>query len=464
MRLHAMYILLIEDNLGDARLVREALRSAGGAGYELQHAARLDAGLAALAAGGVEVVLLDLSLPDSHGLATVVAVRAQAPAAALIVLTGLDDETTALKALELGAQDYLVKGEFDGRALWRAIRYAGERQRNELALRANQQELREAQAIAGLGRYVLDFTTGLWTSSEICDQIFGIDAAYGRSVAGWAALIHPADRQLMVDYFTTEVVGQHQRFDKDYRIIRPSDQAERWVHGVSELKVDSQQQLVELHGIITDITARKQAEAQLELQGAALHSAASAIMITDVAGTIEWANPAFETMTGYTAAEALGRNPREFLKSGQHERAFYQEMWDTILAGDVWRGELVNRRKDGSLYSEEMAITPVRQAGGAITHFIAIKQDISERRAASEALAQERNLLRTLIDNLPDVIYVKDRDGRFLVKNQADVRQMGAADVEVIVGQTDFDYYPPRTGRAIPRGRPGRHVFGPGGD
>jgi len=191
-----------------------------------------------------------------------------------------------------------------------------------------------------------------------------------------------------------------------------------------------------------DLTGRRQAEAQLRLQSAALNAAANAIVITDPAGTIEWANPAFAAMTGYEAEEALGRNPRDLLKSGRHEQTFYQQMWATLLAGQVWRGDLINRRKDGRLYPEEQTITPVLDAAGAITHFIAIKQDISERRAAAEALAQERNLLRTLIDNVPDRIYVKDQAGRFVVKNLADARLMGAATPEETIGKTDFDYYP----------------------
>jgi two-component system cell cycle sensor histidine kinase/response regulator CckA len=145
----------------------------------------------------------------------------------------------------------------------------------------------------------------------------------------------------------------------------------------------------------TDNTVREQAEAQLHLQGAALNSAANAIAITDRSGLTEWVNPAFSELTGYTSAEAVGKNPRDLVKSDRHEPAFYKNLWDTILSGNVWRGEMVNRRKDGSLYTEEQTITPVRDLQGNISHFIAIKQDITEHKRAEEELRQSVESLLT---------------------------------------------------------------------
>ena len=134
-----------------------------------------------------------------------------------------------------------------------------------------------------------------------------------------------------------------------------------------------------LQDIVRDITARKQAEAQLHLQTTALESAANSIVITNRDGEIQWANSAFTTLTGYSTVEVIGKNPR-FLKSGQQDAAYYKNLWDTILSGMAWHGELVNKRKDGMLYTEQMTITPVRDAQGVISHFIAIKQDVSQQR------------------------------------------------------------------------------------
>lgn len=148
-------------------------------------------------------------------------------------------------------------------------------------------------------------------------------------------------------------------------------------------------------GIFHDLRPRREAERQLRLLSAALEAAANGIAITDRDGIIQWINPAFTQLTGYSFEEARGRNTRMF-KSGRHDAAFYRDMWDTILAGRSWRGELVNRRKDGGLCDEMMVITPVRTEDGEITHFVAIKEDITERkRAQEEAQRAARRLEET---------------------------------------------------------------------
>ncbi|MGE0454931.1 MAG: LytS/YhcK type 5TM receptor domain-containing protein [Vicinamibacteria bacterium] len=134
--------------------------------------------------------------------------------------------------------------------------------------------------------------------------------------------------------------------------------------------------------LLSVVEDQKRTAAALRLQTTALEAAANAIVITDREGRVEWVNRAFTTLTGYTAAESLGRNPRELVRSGEQADAFYRDLWDTILSGRVWRGELVNRRKDGSTYAEEQTITPVRNAAGEIAHFIGVKQDVSARRRA----------------------------------------------------------------------------------
>jgi PAS domain S-box-containing protein len=138
---------------------------------------------------------------------------------------------------------------------------------------------------------------------------------------------------------------------------------------------------------VRDITERKAAEAELLIQHSALESAANAIVITTSKGVIQWVNPAFTRLTGYTREEAVGHNPR-VLKSGVHDREFFRNLWDTVLSGNVWQGTVTNKRKDGVFYHEEMTITPVRSKAGEITHFVAVKQDITER------LRQEAHIKR----------------------------------------------------------------------
>ena len=255
-------ILLVEDDPGDAGLIRIHLRQAGihnGDSDRLAWVTTLAEALERMEQFKADVVLLDLSLPDSTGLPTVEALRVALPNAPIVVLTGRDDADFALQALGAGAQDYLVKGNFDHDALSRAIRYA---------------------------------------------------------------------------------------------------------------------------------LARGQLESRLRLQDAALNAAANGIVITDPQAHIEWANPAFTQLTGYTLDEALGHKPQELIKSGQTPAALYESMWQVICAGQVWHGELINRRKNGSFYDEELTITPVTDNRSAIHHFVAIKQDITERKKAELALRE----------------------------------------------------------------------------
>ena len=136
---------------------------------------------------------------------------------------------------------------------------------------------------------------------------------------------------------------------------------------------------------------REVEQRQLRLQHSALEAAANAIVITNREGVIQWVNEAFTRLTGYQREEAIGANPR-LLKSGAHDEEFYRQMWKTVLAGSVWQGELTNKRKDGVLYHEEMTITPVRSDAGEITHFIAIKQDVTERRKLEQQFLRAQRM------------------------------------------------------------------------
>ena len=146
-----------------------------------------------------------------------------------------------------------------------ALRAAGELERlqAEETLRESEWLLSESQRIAGLGSYVLEISSGELRSSAVLDEVLGIDAAYDRTVAGWAALVHPADRAMMEDYLSREVLAQRGTFDKEYRIIRPANQAECWVHGLGKLEFDDHGDPQRMHGTVQDITDRKRAEVAL---------------------------------------------------------------------------------------------------------------------------------------------------------------------------------------------------------
>lgn len=191
--------------------------------------------------------------------------------------------------------------------------------------------------------------------------------------------------------------------------------------------VEAHSSLVEVDGrmqlfsIVYDITDRQKLEASLHLHDAALNAAANAIVITDKDGLIVWVNQAFTHMTGYRPEEAMGHMLEERIKSGMQSESDIKHLWQTILAGRTWHGELVNRRKDGSIYHEEMTITPVSDGNNVIRNFVAIKQDISERKKSEE---QIHNLAffdpltslpnrRLLNDRLQQSLAANKRSGRY---------------------------------------------------
>lgn len=143
-----------------------------------------------------------------------------------------------------------------------------------------------------------------------------------------------------------------------------------------------------------------------KLHSVALAASANAILITGTDGIIQWANSAFYNLSGYSPKEAIGRQPKDLIRSGLQSREFYQALWTTILSGQTWQGELVNKRRDGTLYTEEMTITPVRTEGDRMTHFIAVIQDISERKLHEKMQAASNNVLDEIIANqpLPDIL------------------------------------------------------------
>lgn len=148
----------------------------------------------------------------------------------------------------------------------------------------------------------------------------------------------------------------------------------------------------------TYVNELRQGLKALKLKDSALNAAANGIVITNIQGGIEWANRAFCRLTGYSISDVYGHNPRELVKSGKHDPAFYRQLWETILSNNIWRGEIVNRRKDGTYYDEDMTITPLSDEQGSITHFVAVKQDITERKRAEGQEQFRSNILGMLAE------------------------------------------------------------------
>jgi diguanylate cyclase (GGDEF)-like protein/PAS domain S-box-containing protein len=257
-----------------------------------------------------------------------------------------------------------------------------ERMRAEQALRQSEQRLRVIYDASPViisvsrledGRY-LDVNpaflrTGGWTREEVI----------GRTSFELGVWVNPGDREKIVE--SVRAHGAVRDLEIAFRM--KSGEVRQLLCSLELIQLDQGNCLL-LVG--QDITERKKAQTQMQKLSRALEQTADAVMITDCNGTIEYVNPAFEQVTGYASADTLGRQPN-LLKSGRQGQGFYDNLWKTILGGEVFNDVVINRRKDGSLYYEEKTITPLKDVDGRITHFVATGKDISERMQTQERLA-----------------------------------------------------------------------------
>lgn len=382
-------ILLVEDEPGDANLVRQALRSSTIFDSELTWVCSLTEAQSQCNQQLPDLLLLDLSLPDSKGLDTLLACRKKLGFLPIIVLTGYDDSDFAIQALDHGAQDYLFKGSFDGDSLVRAIRYAISRTR--LEARLYDSEARMALALEGA-------KLGLWDMYRDGEKMIFND--YWAEMLGYAhdelepclgileRLVHPADWARVKDTFLAHLAGHSTHYESEYR-MRHKNGHWVWIYSSGRaMERDREGRALRVVGIHQDISTRKAAEARDRLLVAALEAVSLGVVITDTESRIEWANPAFTSLTGYSFAEAKGRKPAELVKSGLQGVTFYEAMWQVINRDQSWRGELINRRKNGDLYHEELTIASVPDENGMVQHFIGVKQDISERKRMESELLE----------------------------------------------------------------------------
>jgi len=170
--------------------------------------------------------------------------------------------------------------------------------------------------------------------------------------------------------------------------IRDREGQLHWIQHICQPVFDRKGKHLGIRVSNRDTTERKQLELELRLHDAALKSCGDAIVITDAKANIQWVNPAFCSLTGYTEHEAKDKNPAEIVKSGQQTAEFYRHLWQTILSGKTWRGELVNRKKSGEFYNEQLSITPVYSDDQTISYFVAVKQDVTERKLKEAQIRQ----------------------------------------------------------------------------
>lgn len=314
---------------------------------------------------------------------------------------------------EDGKEDY-VEGFFTD---------VSERKVAETALKQNEEFLREAQRIAGLGNYILDIQAGTWTSSDVLDLLFGIDKDYKRSVEGWGALVHPDDREAMVAYFGDQVVGKGKPFDREYRVVRPSDGAVRWMHGMGRLEFDSQGRPVRMLGTIRDITEQRRAEESLRESKEILR-----LFIENAPAGLAM----FDREMRYLATSRRWLEMHSLLGGGVIGRSHYEvfpeipESWRaehrSALAGQrVSAGEELLKRANGSVQWVKREIIPWRAGDGAIGGIVLFSEDVTQQRQTEQGL----RLAASVFTNAREGIIITDPDGAILEVNEMFTRITG---------------------------------------
>jgi diguanylate cyclase (GGDEF)-like protein/PAS domain S-box-containing protein len=190
-----------------------------------------------------------------------------------------------------------------------------------------------------------------------------------------------------------------------------------------------------------DITEIKRAEEALRKLSCAVEQSPSLVIIADSDGNIQYVNPKFTQVTGYTAEEAIGKTPR-ILKSGETSPEEYKRLWETITSGGEWRGELHNKKKNGELYWASVTIVPVKDAEGTITHLLGVQEDITERKRAEEALRESEEKYRDLVENMSEVLYALDKDGRITYVSPV-VEQLGGYTPSELIGRSFTEFIHP---------------------
>jgi two-component system NtrC family sensor kinase len=435
-------ILLIEDNPGDARLIRELLAAKESALFDLEHADRLSTGLSRLAQGNVDVILLDLSLPDSHGLDGLNKICAQAPKVPVVVLSGLSDEAVTIKAVQEGAQDYLVKGSINRDLLVCSLRYAIERQHLRTALRESEARYRlfsdsvadviwaaDAEArityVSPSIRRFLGYTVEETLKLKISDILTPDSTEQARRFVKWQMKTFARG----VQYPPASMTLEHVR----------NDGSTVWAEVMLSFMQDENGNVTRIMGVTRDITERKKAEEALResetrfrtvFEGASL-----GIALVDFSAKTLSMNHAFERMLGYSLEEF--RQLESNLKYLHPDDA----MMDAKLYIEMVKGErehyTVDKRyirNDGEVIWGRQNLSVVRDANGKPQYFIAMVEDITERKKAEEALRRSEEYFKALTEDASEAIAVIDSNGIVRYESMSLARILGYKPEELISG------------------------------
>lgn len=253
---------------------------------------------------------------------------------------------------------------------------------SEKALIKNAASLANAQRIAKLGNWDWDIVNNSLYWSDETYRIFGLTPQeFEATFEAFLKYVNPDDREF-VQISVDEALHEKKPYAIDHRIVLPNGDT-RIVHEHGEVVRDENGRPLRMTGTVQDVTDHKEAEAELKKLSAAIDHSVNVIFITNVKGSIEYVNPMFEEVTGWSKEEAIGQNPR-ILSSGETTKAEYEELWKTIASGTTWRGIFKNKKKSGEFYWGNGVITPIKNDKGETTHFLAVQEDITERKESEE--------------------------------------------------------------------------------
>jgi len=356
-----------------------------------------------------DVVLCDLRMPEMDGLEVIRVIAAEAPDTPLIVVSGTGLLEDATEAIRQGAWDYITKPVVDmavvehvvNKSLEKAELLAENRkyqERLEILLKDRTLELDRSQ---NLIETIFSAMPGLmFIYEQFPDNEFklvrwnrAIEKQLGYSVqelehSSIFKFLDKKDYELVCSRLKSVFSENHERIPIELPFLCKDGSEIMFMVTAYGAFFDEKNYLV---GIGIDISKLKKVEKELLFLAAAIEQAAEEVVITDTEGLIQYVNPAFEKVSGFSRSEALGSNPR-ILKSGVQDETFYQELWGEITAGRTWRGRFVNKRADGTLFSEEAAISPVYDENGKNMGYVSVKKDITGQLKFEERQRQSQRM------------------------------------------------------------------------
>jgi PAS domain S-box-containing protein len=407
-------ILLIEDNPADVLLVREALAGRRSLRCEVETAGTLEKGLGRLTRGGIDVVLLDLSLPDAQGFTTFEAAFAAVPDIPILVLTGLDDEEMAARAVRSGAQDYLPKDELERGSLLRSVRHAVERKELERELARNAEQLHfQADVLAHVRDSVIvtDLEGKITYWNDGARELFGYTAE--ETLGATPAFLYPqqagAAGELAEDLARTLSEGGR-RFS-EWRGLR-KDGTEVWTDVRLAPMRGRDGQLTGFVGVSKDVTESLRAARAQERLTVILEATTDFVGMASPEGRVLYMNQAGRSLVGLEPGEdPVGTHIRLYSPEWA-TRMYLEEAFPVAARDGVWTGRSVFVNREGREFPVSQVIVSHKRADGTVEYFSTIARDITERLRYEEALRDSATRLRLLIEQMPALLWTVDADLR----------------------------------------------------